>query len=77
MPIEGFVEYRRREYCNEIRCPVQMLMNSKEGTEDYERLREICREKCIHTTYQFHHWLIEKGYLLVRPGNDSKKEGLK
>ncbi|HEX7628100.1 MAG TPA: hypothetical protein VF354_04170 [Candidatus Methanoperedens sp.] len=45
-----------------------MMMNKKEqDTEAYNDLREICKEKCLHTTYEFHHWLIEKGYLLVRP----------
>jgi hypothetical protein len=21
----------------------------------------------VHTTWEFHHWLIEKGYLIIRP----------
>ncbi|MCZ7356941.1 MAG: hypothetical protein O8C65_08410 [Candidatus Methanoperedens sp.] len=68
MPIEGFVDYKRREYCNDIECPVQVMMNKKaQGSPDYNDLREICQENCLHTTYEFHHWLIEKGYLLVRP----------
>ena len=68
MPIEGFVEYKRREYCNDIRCPVQVMMNKKTpDSADYNDLREICQAKCLHTTYEFHHWLIEKGYLLLRP----------
>jgi hypothetical protein len=66
MPIEGFVEYKRREYCNDIECPIQVMMNKK-TQEDYNDLREICMKNCLHTTYEFHHWLIEKGYLLVRP----------
>jgi len=66
--IKGFIEYKRREYCEDIGCPVQLMMNKKEQTcEDYNDLREICKESCLHTTYEFHHWLIEKGYLLVRP----------
>ncbi len=68
MPIEGFVEYKRREYCNDIECPIQMIMNKNgENPADYNELREICQKNCLHTTYEFHHWLIEKGYLLVRP----------
>lgn len=68
MPIEGFVEYKRREYCNDIKCPVQVMMNRKtQDTADYNDLRAICQENCLHTTYEFHHWLIEKGYLVVRP----------
>jgi hypothetical protein len=68
VPIEGFVEYKRREYCNDVQCPVQMLMNRKpQDSAEYEELREICQKNCLHTTYEFHHWLIEKSYLLVRP----------
>ncbi|MFH1070517.1 MAG: hypothetical protein V1794_12950 [Candidatus Glassbacteria bacterium] len=68
MPIAGYVEYRRREYCKDIRCPLQLLLDEQpEGSESYERIRNICQTSCIHTTYEFHHWLIQKGYLLVRP----------
>ena len=68
VPIEGFVEYKRREYCNDIQCPVQVMMNKKaQDSTDYNDLRGICQEKCLHTTYEFHHWLIEKGYLLIKP----------
>ncbi len=66
--LEGFVEYRRREYCNDIECPVQKMMNNNgQDSSDYNDLRALCQENCLHTTYEFHHWLIEKGYLLVRP----------
>lgn len=68
MPIKGFVDYKRREYCNDVECPIQMIMNTKqEGSEEYEKLREICKKKCLHTTYEFHHWLIDKGFLVVKP----------
>jgi len=67
MPNDGFVEYKRREYCNDVVCPVQMIMNKKEqNSEEYQELRDICREHCLHTTYEFHHWLVNKGYLLLR-----------
>jgi len=49
-------------------------MNRKEQeSADYNDLREICMQNCLHTTYEFHHWLIEKGYLLVRP--EKKAQG--
>lgn len=74
MSIEGFVEYKRREYCNDVKCPVQLMMNKNgEGSAEYNELRELCRKNCLHTTYEFHHWLIGKGFLLVRP--ESGKEG--
>jgi len=68
MPIEGHTEYQRREYCKDIQCPVQILLDKQEpDSAGYEEVRGICKTNCIHTTYEFHHWLIEKGYLLVRP----------
>ena len=68
MPIPGYAEYRKREFCKDVRCPVQVQLSSKkEGSEDYERIRQTCSEGCRFTTWQFHHWLIEKGYSIVRP----------
>ena len=68
MPIKGYVDYKRRGFCRDIACPIQLKLNAyKQGTEKYERIRQICKTNCKYTTYQFHHWLIEKGYLIVRP----------
>jgi len=68
MSIEGYTDYQRREYCKDIRCAVQLLLDKQEpGSQAYEEIRQICKNNCIHTTYEFHHWLIEKGYLIVRP----------
>lgn len=68
MPIDGFIDYKRREFCNDIKCSVQLDLNAKEdGSENYENIRSICKYDCKYSTYQFHHWLIEKGYLIVRP----------
>lgn len=68
MPIEGYIDYRRREYCKDIRCPVQLDLDAQpEGSEEYQKIRKKCQTACIHTTYEFHHWLINKGYLIIRP----------
>lgn len=68
MPIEGFVDYQRREFCKDIQCSVQQELDTRtQGSEEYEKNRAICKTNCKYTTYQFHHWLIEKGYLVIRP----------
>lgn len=68
MPIEGYVEYKKREFCKDVECPVQLLLDAKEErSEEYERIHKICKESCLHTTREFHYWLIDKGYLIVRP----------
>lgn len=68
MSINGYVDYKRREFCKDVKCRVQLDLDAqKEGSEEYEKIRNTCKTNCIYTTYQFHHWLINKGYLLVRP----------
>jgi hypothetical protein len=68
MPIEGYIDYQRREFCKDVKCPVQVELDAQEpDSSEYEKIRQICKGDCRNTTYQFHHWLIEKGYLIVRP----------
>lgn len=68
MPIEGYVEYKSREFCNDVKCSVQLKMNAyKPGSKEYEKIREICKTGCKHTAREFHYWLIGKGYLIVKP----------
>jgi hypothetical protein len=68
MSLSGYVDYQRREYCKAIKCPVQVDLDAKPpGSPEYESVRDTCKSGCIHTTYEFHHWLIEQGYLVVRP----------
>ncbi|MCK5057024.1 MAG: hypothetical protein KAT34_10235 [Candidatus Aminicenantes bacterium] len=71
MTLKGYIAYQRREFCKDILCPVQLkLEQRKPGTKEYEDVRNVCKTKCIHSTYEFHHWLINKGYLVVRPASD-------
>lgn len=64
---EGYVEYQRREYCKALRCPIQVLLDEQQaGSKEYDQIRKICISDCIHTTYEFHHWLIQQGYLVVK-----------
>ena len=38
MTLEGFVEYKRREFCKDIKCPVQMELNKlTEASPAYEQ----------------------------------------
>lgn len=68
MAIEGYVEYQRREFCKDVECPVQLRLNfQQEGSVEYQEIRQKCVTDCLYTTYQFHHWLIEKGFFIVRP----------
>ena len=74
MPIDGYAEYKRREFCKDVQCPIQLQLEQKEeGTDDYEKTRAICKNNCVFTTHQFHRWLIDKGYLIVRPEKKEEK----
>lgn len=67
-PIKGHRDYKRREFCKDISCDIQLDLDAQEqGSKEYERIRQICQERCKYTTYQFHHWLIEKGFLIIKP----------
>ena len=77
MSLEGFTEYKPREFCNDVKCPVQMKLNQqKEGSEEYEQKRKICSTACVYTTWQFHQWLIEKGYIIIASLNMKNKASL-
>lgn len=68
MSLEGFIEYKRREFCRDIKCPVQLELDKhEEGSEEYEKIRQTCRTNCKYTAWQFHHWLMDKGYLILKP----------
>jgi len=70
MSLEGFTEYKRREFCKDVSCPIQLELNKQtEGSPQYEATRKKCSTNCLCTTWQFHHWLIEKGYLILKPKN--------
>jgi len=67
-PINGYIDYQRREYCHEVQCPVQLLLDKEvEKSPKYEEIRAMCASHCIHSTHAFHHWLTKKGYRIVRP----------
>jgi hypothetical protein len=68
MSLIGFIEYKRREFCKDVQCPVQVELNAcEEGSDLYEKTRKTCQAGCKYTTYQFHHWLTDNGYLIIRP----------
>jgi phage FluMu protein Com len=74
MSPKGYMEYKAREFCNDVKCPVQETLNSlKAKTEAYELIRQTCRTACRYSTWQFHHWLIEKGYLIVKPKDKAER----
>jgi len=71
---EGYVEYRRREFCEDVKCTRQTTLQTQTvGSSEYENTRQKCSTACLFTTWQFHHWLIEKGYLILKPTASSER----
>ncbi len=66
--MKGYTEYKRWEFCNDVKCQVQMEMNStEENSQKYEKLRNICKSECKFSAREFHYWIMDKGYLIVKP----------
>ncbi len=66
--IDGYLDYQKREYCKAVKCTVQQELDQYEdGSEKYEEIRLTCKNGCIHSTHEFHSWLIKAGYLVVKP----------
>ncbi len=66
--IEGYTDYKRREYCHAIDCPVQLLLDQEEqGSQKHELLRSICKDNCLHSCHEFHIWLNQQGFVIVKP----------
>ena len=65
--MDGYVDYQRREFCKDVKCERQLRLDAEvEGSDTYEKVRQLCKDECCYSTYQFHHWLINQGYLIVR-----------
>jgi hypothetical protein len=74
MSTKDFTEYKRREFCKDVQCPRQMKLNKlNENSPEYEQTRQECKGACCYTTWQFHHWLIEKGYLILKPKTSTEQ----
>ncbi|MHA1409446.1 MAG: hypothetical protein ACTSQY_03835 [Candidatus Odinarchaeia archaeon] len=64
----GYVEYKKRTFCKDVKCPIQLKLNElDENSDEYQEIRKTCTTACKYTTWQFHHWLIENGYLVIKP----------
>ena len=52
------------------------LNRQTEKSEAYEQIRRKCSTACVFTTWQFHHWLLEKGYIIIASSNLKDKASL-
>ncbi len=48
MPLTGYSEYRSRTFCNDVKCPVQMALNSKnQDSKVYAMIKQKCEKMHI------------------------------
>lgn len=66
MTIPGYINYKSREFCNDVKCEVQLKLNSEKDFKEYEKIRQTCKTNCKYSAWQFHHWLMDKGYLILK-----------
>jgi hypothetical protein len=72
MAFDGYVDYAKREYCRVAKCPVQDLLDGEEsGSEKYNKIRRVCQVGCLETSHSFHKYLIDAGYIIIRPGENN------
>ncbi len=63
----GHREYKRREFCNDIPCFVQVELNKHQsGSEKYEKIRSICSEACQFTAQDFEDWLKRNRFSMFK-----------
>ena len=64
---EGYVEYKRREFCKDVKCPVEEELNKQtEGSPAYEADPSKMHGSRLPLILGSSHWLIEKGNLILK-----------
>ena len=75
---ENYSEYKKREFCNDIPCFVQIELNKHEqGSEAYENIRRICSAACQFKGQDFEDWLKKNGFNLFKDGKTADFDELK
>jgi len=63
-------DYKKREFCNDIKCPVQMEMNKHaEGSSEHNAIKGICSSNCLQSSNNFIIWLNNHDYSIVKDGS--------
>ncbi|MBT5023270.1 hypothetical protein HOK51_08915 [Candidatus Woesearchaeota archaeon] len=57
-------EYQNGEFCKAVNCEVRIKW--EESGADVSELKKICKSGCIKSAYEFHDYLIEKGYSIKK-----------
>ena len=57
-------EYQSREYCKDIKCEIQEIIDEDNTGLEVGFAKGYCRNKC--SAYKFHKWLQEHDYKILK-----------
>ena len=62
-------EYESREFCRDIQCTIQGMLDGKIDKDLSEKIKKFrkefhCHENC--KAYEFHQWLEDNGYSIIK-----------
>lgn len=61
--------YQKREYCKAIKCPhqVNLEIEKERGIDSLiEKAKKKCKQNCIKKAHEFHEWLQQNGYTILK-----------
>ena len=60
-------EYQGGEFCKAVKCEIRLQLDDLvKGSDEYMQLKNICKTDCKKTAYEFHDWLDNNGYSIVK-----------
>jgi len=60
-------EYQHGEFCDAVKCEIRLKLNkAKPDSSEYKRLKLICKNNCKKTAYEFHDWLINEHFSILK-----------
>ena len=75
---QGHIEYKKREFCNDVQCFVQVEINKHSaGSVQYETVRKICSSACQFKADDFKDWLAKHGFKVFKDGKEVAFEKVK
>ncbi len=64
--------YKKREFCNNIKCPVQLELNKHIDTSsEYNAIKGICASNCLQSADSFLIWLKNNKYYITNNDKES------
>jgi hypothetical protein len=56
-------EYQSREFCRDVRCPMQRELDSESRDETAQAaIKSVCRNGCVYFSDDLMRWLGQNGY---------------